>query len=697
MFRDLEIENLNIPTLIINQEKLDLDLKHFTDNDIVIVQSGTATGKTTQISKITKNLKEENKHYMLSIVNLISLSREQINTFHKDEIILCDYQTSINQFNNNDGVICINSISKLLTLEDYDLTNKILYIDECNDLIKSLTHNDRIETVVNASYTMLIKLIKNCKKIILTDATINLNTLNLLKTRTTNNKTIFIKNEVQKFKNVNAIKYLDENLFLEEVKSNIKNKKYFLFGCDGCEKITEFYLNLKNEFKDQEQDFLIFTGKQSERVKSADQFKNKYVFYSPTIKTGISFILKDIKQDHFMYYTKNPLCSPEDAYQMSCRTRNLNDLKYFMSEIKPIKMKHKSLEELETKYKNMIEINNRLLGLSVGRTENDEVHIVNNTFFKLFCYEHYKEEIFKTGWDIHYENRLRKDGFILSTVGKQKKINTSTNIIYKALLKENNETYFNDFKDKLYNIQNESDFDYITKQYKLLYARHNLLNIIDELSTEKYKIFLTDEYSLNNYFNLLNLFKTKQYIDNKIKMKKETSIDCLTITNTYNKIKLLEMFESHYKIERLDLSFTTLDNTNKISKDFQDLYKLLFPRQTSKSFSNKYDLKKLYVNIIKSICGDIPIITSKKERDGKNLIWDYSLNKDCIKDIILLAKMRNPILKHFSLILIKKLCDIEADKISSNKYITNINDESNDYENHLLNLTLKSDRVKISK
>ena len=103
---------------------------------------------------------------------------------------------------------------------------------------------------------MLIKLIKNCKKIILTDATINLNTLNLLKTRTTNNKTIFIKNEVQKFKNVNAIKYLDENLFLEEVKSNIKNKKYFLFGCDGCEKITEFYLNLKNEFKDQEQDLI---------------------------------------------------------------------------------------------------------------------------------------------------------------------------------------------------------------------------------------------------------------------------------------------------------------------------------------------------------------------------------------------------------------------------------------------------------
>jgi len=60
--------------------------------------------------------------------------------------------------------------------------------------------------------------------------------------------------------------------------------------------------------------------------------------------------------------------------------------------------------------------------------------------------------------------------------------------------------------------------------------------------------------------------------------------------------------------------------------------------------------------------------------------------------------MRNPILKYFSLTLIKKLCDIEPDKISSNKYITNnINDESNDYENHLLNLTLKSDRVKISK
>ncbi len=162
-FENLPLEILNIPTVIINQEKLNLDIKYFLDNDIIIIQSGTGTSKTTNTSTQCKTLLKENKNYLLSVVNLISLSREQIKTFKKDDINLSDYQTGIDGFKDSNGVICINSIHKLLTLENYDLSDKILYIDECNDLINSLTHNDRIESVLNACYTMLIKLIKNCK------------------------------------------------------------------------------------------------------------------------------------------------------------------------------------------------------------------------------------------------------------------------------------------------------------------------------------------------------------------------------------------------------------------------------------------------------------------------------------------------------------------------------------------------------
>lgn len=84
-------------------------------------------------------------------------------------------------------------------------------------------------------------------------------------------------------------------------------------------------------------------------------------------------------------------------------------------------MKHQTLEELKTSYTNMIEINNRLMGLSLSRNESDDIKIITNTFFDLFCYEQFKLEIFKTGWETHYENKLIQDGFVLSTIGNNEK------------------------------------------------------------------------------------------------------------------------------------------------------------------------------------------------------------------------------------------------------------------------------------
>ena len=65
-------------------------------------------------------------------------------------------------------------------------------------MIRALTHNDGLDKVLNLVYTFLIKLIKECKKIIFSDATIDQNTINLLSARKTNNKMILIKNTVQK-------------------------------------------------------------------------------------------------------------------------------------------------------------------------------------------------------------------------------------------------------------------------------------------------------------------------------------------------------------------------------------------------------------------------------------------------------------------------------------------------------------------
>ena len=71
-------------------------------------------------------------------------------------------------------------------------------MDELNDLINAMTHNDRLDKHLNSIYTYLIKLIKNCKTIIISDATINQNSLNFLSSRKQDRR-LLINNIIKKF------------------------------------------------------------------------------------------------------------------------------------------------------------------------------------------------------------------------------------------------------------------------------------------------------------------------------------------------------------------------------------------------------------------------------------------------------------------------------------------------------------------
>ena len=84
-FVNLPIENLDVKTKTINQNKVDIDLKYFLKNDIIIISSGTATGKTKDVAKKSKGILSNYPGcQILSIVNLISLALEQISTFKEE-------------------------------------------------------------------------------------------------------------------------------------------------------------------------------------------------------------------------------------------------------------------------------------------------------------------------------------------------------------------------------------------------------------------------------------------------------------------------------------------------------------------------------------------------------------------------------------------------------------------------------------
>ena len=673
-FVELPIENLKIKTVIIDQKKVDIDLKYFLENDIIIISSGTATGKTKDIAKKSGALISNCPNCkILSIVNLVSLALEQISTFKEEgNITLDNYQkTSLmmsETLYQRNLVICINSLEKLRSLDDHYFSNNILYIDEVNNLIETLTHNKTLDSCLNIVYSVLIKLIKKSKKIIFSDATINQNTLNLLSTRTSNNKTILIKNIHKKYNGIDAIKYNDANMFFQCLKEKIKNKDYFLFGCDICSKITSFFNDLVNEFPDQKEDFILITSKTNFYIENANtQFKNQYVFYSPSITTGVSFVYEDRPQTHFIYCTGQSV-NPIGIYQMASRTRNMKELIYYSEEIKNQEMNYESLENLEIKFKSMIETNDRLLRISQNINKNDDSEIVENTYFKLFCYNEFLSNIFKTGFTQHFQNILNLNGFGLKELGENKTLEYSIKRKQKVLMDKIKADEISKFIKMVSNdeIDEEEDktkdtFLEIIKQpinYELLLKRNEILGLQTNDDILKFQIFLQDDHSLSNFFNFQKLFRSEEYIDNKIEINNKNCQKVKNLTNTYTKINLLRRIEEVYKIDRLDLTFKNISIEKTMKKDEIEFISSIF-RSKKNDLSTTENVIKLYINMIKHICGDIPIIISNQK--GKKRIRVYSLNIDILIELISLTKLKNPYFNNYNKELIEKMTNIKPE------------------------------------
>ena len=661
-FEELKVEILDIKQKIVNEVKLDLDVNDFINNDVIIIKSGTATGKTQNVSAIFKQLKQKDKSLnVICIVNLITLAKEQIKTFETQEIILNDYKTQLKDFETGSGVICLNSLYKLNTL-DIDFDKTVLYIDEINDLINCMTHNDRLDKYLNSIYSYLIKLIKNCKKVIISDATINQNTLNLLFTRKPD-KRLLIINTIKKFDKIKCIKHQDENAFIEDLRTHIKAKKYFLIGSDGNKLITKLYTNLIEEFQQQKDDFILITGDTVDRP-DPKFFENKYVFYSPSITTGVSFILKDIKQDHFIYTTKKPLITPISIYQMSCRTRNMDKLISYSSPKSSSKKKFESLAECETHFKNILNINEKVLRMSKSCNEQDDISIIENTFFKLFCYNEYQKQVFNTDFEAHLDIILKDAGFKIETKGELKTLDKEDKQDMKEIYNQMIEGSFEEYLDLQYPIYNsEEEYKETEKQlkarFKVYNDRNNILNLNTREQTENYKEFILDEYRLCKYFNILNLFKTDDYITGKLTEKIKEGYKIKTIGSIFNKITLIKRFETHYNINRFDLDMDKINIDIEIDDDYKTLYKATFPKKTSKTYKTKYDVMKNYVNLLNNICGDIELIEAIKATKDKKSIYKYNLNIPIITDLINLSKVKNPTLKNFDLKLIESITKIK--------------------------------------
>ena len=318
----------------------------FKNNNTAIIQSCTGTGKTTMVAKhFTKYIKQTKTQHikLLSIIDKITLSHHHLKSFKDNDINVLSYQDGFKK--NNHFCICINSLLQLDKLSNMELSQYFVYIDEINSFLQ-LTHNKTLDINIRQIFNLLMRIIKYAHKIIVSDNLITDNVFELLKCR---GDYKFIVNEYKKFQDVEAVRIRDQPLFLDMLKEHIANNNYFLFGCDSCSIVEMLYNDcIKDVIEQDKEKFLLITSNSKiEIIDASKQFKNKFVFYSPSITTGIDFSIED-KQDVFIYINGQSI-DPTQAFQQTTRCRNINKLFYY-SESKSNEPKYKSVEEVEHLY-----------------------------------------------------------------------------------------------------------------------------------------------------------------------------------------------------------------------------------------------------------------------------------------------------------------------------------------------------------
>jgi hypothetical protein len=605
----------NIKNVKFNKKYLEFDDDIFNNYDTLIIKSDTGTGKTTHTGKqLNSYFKYSGKKYQLiSIVNLINLANQQLKSFKDNNIEITSYKD--NNFDLIDGnfIICINSLKMLDIMDDDYFNDKIIYIDEITSFLEGLTHNDLLNKNIKTIYELLIKLLKRAHKIIVSDETIMDNVFEFLKFRS-DDKKIFIVNEFNKYANIKAVRVKDENLFLNKINEHITNQKYFLFGCDSCEIITKIYLKCIKDFPDKAKNMILITSNSKFDIKNASlDFLNKWVFYSPSIMTGVDFSI-ETKQDHFIYI-KGKSISPASIYQQTTRNRNIDTLFYYVN-THCTNSKYLSLEEVKNNYKKLIEINNNINNICKQFNEKEDTYINENMYFNLFCFNEYILDIYNTNKRLHYENILKNKGFILSCHGNIKKTNPKAQKIMNDLYDA--QDIVNDYLTDT-NISKNSNI-----KYKELIQGIKFFNLYTDESILKYKSILNDKFERVHFFNFVKLYNLKEC---ELKTNNE-SYDIKNITSVNEKIKIIKKLYDDHKIKYLSLD--EFEKVKQISITDNEFFyiKQIFRSEKEKPI-NGLQLKYLIIGALRNLISRLRLIECKeiknKDRD-KNYI--YTINDD---------------------------------------------------------------------
>jgi len=672
-----------------------LNYKNFSENETIIIESTTGTGKT---SATAAHLHEyilgeyttlQNKDLkFLSITPREILTEQHIHSFKNVGCI--KYKNNRGEkrenkilWNSKAVSMCVNSI---LTYSKFDLEefkNYIIYIDEINSFLHYLTHSETLNKNLKEVYELLKKMVNNCHKLIVSDAHIMNNVLLFLENRKTNK--FYIRNNFKKYEGVNAFFYPDETAFLNKLKENVENNHYFFMGCDEKKISQRYYHECKNMAKEeQKKNFVLITADEAPKITNAtEQFKNKFVFYSPKMVYGVDFNNIETAQDVFIYI-KGMTITPSESFQQATRTRNIKNL-YFHGVDKNKEVRFKTLNEVEDFYKTHIELSQKLNLISKYLNEKDEQIIYESSFFKLYCYNEYIRHVYKSNKIKHFEEILKQFGFNVETVGESKKLDKQKKKMMELTLKTFETDFINKFIED--NDKDKPEYEEINKRVEIL-----KLSTVEQMKT--YSQYLCDGKLVLEHFNRIDFLRTDAEINMKFNTVEHNNYKIKTVKNLYHKIKLIRQLEDTY-----DINITNeIINNNTTAINFDDnLYKLIAGVfKTEKKKPTKFnEVVNLYISMVKHI--DENLIISKQLMTKENRKkTKHQLSYKILHEDLKLNQLRKPYLNHIKNIdnLIIKCNETTIDPIIiNNDDVNNTDDFIDNFIDVAASIELTSDPI----
>ena len=281
-------------------------------------------------------------------------------------------------------------------------------------------------------------------------------------------------------------------------------------------------------------------------------------FYSPKVTFGVDFSTA-VAQDVFIHITGFSI-QPSGSFQQTTRCRNTKTLYYF-GECSEDASIYNSLAEVRAEVEQAVATSQTFNTTCTYLDELDEVKVIKNTFFNLYCINEFTRDTYASNRLRHFELILLQNGFSLSQEGEKSKISAT------GMMEEINETIFEDFQAEP---KDQGNWQTSPKYWQL---RKNLsylnLDPTDHENLNHFKEIVMNRKKVDEHDALMRFLKSDEVINDKLA---DLSFNCLetkALTNAFQMTKVVRMVGAKW-------GFNMLEENRGVFNQLDDgLYKLV--------------------------------------------------------------------------------------------------------------------------